>query len=275
MFQIFRVFLPANLKWNSSEQQTVAALLNLASLKKILATKGLHASLWHAAEWRCESSWKGAAPHVFFLLHPTHPPLAPSAAAFTNEVFHLHLIFSPPKHPEAEVYFTGSQITMFWFTKFSFKKKTGCRFVLKKQMQPPPPHPPTPQKRNKPKNIVKEISLWAENFATEDDKGSMRSDLTTADPHSQNTNGGKGQLLMERMAPAVPEVMLGDYTWLVWKGMEMTSRLGEVQLVTCYIEHILSMASIEPEKKKSLFSLIKNTYRNACFEENIIHFFLV
>lgn len=55
----------------------------------------------------------------------------------------------------------------------------------------------------------------------------------------------------------------------------MTSRLGEVQLVTCYIEHILSMASIEPEKKKSLFSLIKNRYRNACFEENIIHFFLV
>lgn len=28
-------------------------------------------------------------------------------------------------------------------------------------------------------------------------------------------------------------------------------------------------------RKKSLFSLIKNTYRNACFEENIIHFFLV
>jgi len=32
---------------------------------------------------------------------------------------------------------------------------------------------------------VKQISLRAELFATEDDKGSMRSDLAPADPHSQ------------------------------------------------------------------------------------------
>lgn len=31
------------------------------------------------------------------------------------------------------------------------------------------------------------------------------------------------------------------------------SRLGEVQLVTCYIERILSMASIEPGKKNLYF----------------------
>lgn len=108
-------------------------------LMKILAAKVLGASPWHAAEWRCEPSWRGAAPCAL-LLHPTHPPLAPPAAAFTNEVFHPHFIFSPSKHPEAEVHFTGSWIIMFWFKNpLSFKKKNHCRFVLRKQIQPPSP----------------------------------------------------------------------------------------------------------------------------------------
>lgn len=61
---------------------------------------------------------------------------------------------------------------------------------------------------------MKQVSLQAEIFATEGDKGSTRSDLAPADPHSRNINSGKGQFLMERMAPAVPEMMLGGYTWL-------------------------------------------------------------
>lgn len=67
----------------------------------------------HKEGARCEPSWRAVAPGVLFLLRPTHPPLAPSAAAFTNEVFHLHFIFSPPKHPEGEVHFTGSPIITF------------------------------------------------------------------------------------------------------------------------------------------------------------------
>lgn len=42
----------------------------------------------------------------------------------------------------------------------------------------------------------------------------MRNDLAAADPHSQNTDSGKGQFLTDRMAPAAPEVT-GDDTWLV------------------------------------------------------------
>lgn len=98
------------------------------------------------------------------------------------------------------------KVLCFDLQNFLLKRKPAAGLCLKNKCNLLPP-----QK----KCIVKQSSLWAENFATEDDKGSMRSDLTTADPHSQNTNGGKGQLLMERMAPAVPEVMLGDYTWLV------------------------------------------------------------
>lgn len=42
----------------------------------------------------------------------------------------------------------------------------------------------------------------------------MRSGLGTANPQSQNTDSGKGQFLMDRMAPAAPEVT-GVDTWLV------------------------------------------------------------
>lgn len=85
----------------------------------MLVAKGLDASPWHL-------------PLRALLLHPTQPPPAPSAAAFTNTSVSPTLILS--KHPEAEVHFTGLQIIIFWFTKFSFKKKTRCRFVLQKQM---------------------------------------------------------------------------------------------------------------------------------------------
>lgn len=60
--------------------------------------------------------------------------------------------------------------------------------------------------------------------------------------------------------------MIQDY---VWEDIQR-SAAG----YCCYTEHILSVVSIEPaKKKKSLFSLIKNMHRNASFEENIIHFF--
>lgn len=58
---------------------------------------------------------------------------------------------------------------------------------------------------------MKQISLWAEIFATGDDKGSMGSDMGTAHTHNQNIKDGKRKFLMEMVALAVPEVTLGGY----------------------------------------------------------------
>lgn len=52
-------------------------------------------------------------------------------------------------------------------------------------------------------------------LASGDDKGSMGSDQATAHPHNQHLNDGKCKFLMEVVALAVPEMMLGEYMWLV------------------------------------------------------------
>lgn len=62
---------------------------------------------------------------------------------------------------------------------------------------------------------MKQISLCAETFASGDEKGSMGSDQATAHPHNQHLNDGKCKFLMQMVALAVPEMMLGEYMWLV------------------------------------------------------------
>lgn len=84
--------------------------------------------------------------------------------------------------------------------------------------------------------------------------GSMRSDLATADPHSQNTDSGKGQFLMDRMVPAAPEVT-GDDTWLVWKGIE-TGGLQVRSTVGHKLHRVCSEHGIyRTWKKKNLYFL--------------------
>lgn len=139
--------------------------------------------------------------------------------------------------------------------------------MLKNPMEHPP-HAPPKMHSETAFPVSRELCYWRW-------LGSMRSDLATADPHSQSTDSGKGQFSMDRMAPAAPEVT-GDDTWLVWKGRET----GGLQARRSTIGHKLHQVCSEHGiyrtwKKKSLFSLIKNTYRNACFEENIIHFFFL
>lgn len=118
------------------EQQTVAVILNLPRLKKIMATTGLAASL-HLKQKGLHLPSRGKQ-------LPTRSPcctqltLAGSSsltAAFTNEGFHPRGMFSPPRHPEAEAHFTGSQITMFDLQNFLLKRKTPAGLWLKKKTQ--------------------------------------------------------------------------------------------------------------------------------------------
>lgn len=120
--------------WNKTEQQTVAALLNLPCLKKIVATTGLDASLHLQQKGLHLSSWGEQLPARSPCC--TQLTLAGSSsltAAFTNEGFHPRGMFSPPRHPEAEAHFTGSQITMFDLQNFLLKRKTPAGLWLKKK----------------------------------------------------------------------------------------------------------------------------------------------
>lgn len=158
-----------------------------------------------------------------------------------------HISWFPlPSTLRPKLLFTASQIIMLWFTKFSLRKPkptNHCRSGLKKKTnESSSPHPQ--------KCRVKDISLWEKNCAAEDGWGPWAAIWAL---QSQNTASGKGHFLMDRMAPAAPEGT-GDGTWLVWKAQrQVASRSGEAQLVTSYIECVLSMASTEPEKKNLYF----------------------
>lgn len=63
-------------------------------------------------------------------------------------------MYSPPRDPEAEAHFTGSQITMFDLQNFLLKRKTPAGLWLKKKhkcnLSPTPQHAlPKNQKKKK------------------------------------------------------------------------------------------------------------------------------